>query len=210
MTWLPEYKLHKHYAFYSLQLEPYGPLVMFRFCTCCEQLMPTEYFNRNAKGAKGINAQCRECQAKKRRKWAATRSPEYRAADNANYKARKRHLPAGLTESDIILIRDRFDNACALTGKRDNLTYDHALPLQRGGASVIGNIIPLDSMLNMSKQKQNLFKWFSENKERLELDQERFDSLVTYLAEMNHMTVDGYRTFYESYFTEESGMVRTG
>lgn len=110
-------------------------------------------------------------------------------------RARKKSLPEDFTEEQMTETLNFF-GGCALTGEIGSLHWDHAIPLATGmGGTTFGNMIPLRSDLNTSKNDRNIFEWFAVNKERFNLTQSKFDSLVEWLALVNGMTTDDYRTY---------------
>jgi hypothetical protein len=111
-------------------------------------------------------------------------------------RARKNLLPATWTEEQRVATWSHFNNACALTGEGGDIHEDHVIPLAVGhGGTTYGNMIPLRADLNDSKCDRNIFEWFSENRERFNLSEERFNRLIEYLATLNGLTVDEYRQF---------------
>lgn len=84
---------------------------------------------------------------------------------------------------------------CALSGS-DDIHWDHVIPLSIGhfGTSY-GNMIPLRSDLNLSKQDSNMFEWFEANRQRFNLSQEKFDILIKWLANVNGVSVEDYRDY---------------
>ncbi|MFS1513431.1 hypothetical protein VQL36_13445 [Chengkuizengella sp. SCS-71B] len=75
-----------------------------------------------------------------------------------------------------------------------NFTVDHFIPVSWGhGGLTIGNVYPLDSNLNSCKRDKNPFVWFEENREKI--NEERWNSLVSYIAEQNDLTVEELREF---------------
>lgn len=121
-------------------------------------------------------------------------------AKNNRYKARKIGLPDTLTDDERDSILRKFNGGCALTGSED-FHLDHVIPLASGsGGTTIGNIVPLRSDLNISKSDGNLFTWFETNRERFELSSERFDTLITHLADVNGMSPQQYREYYDDIY----------
>lgn len=111
-------------------------------------------------------------------------------------RARKRGLPDNWTLEQQKGTWEYFNNACALTGEGGDIHEDHVIPLAVGhGGTTYGNMIPLRADLNDSKCDRNIFEWFSENRERFNLSEERFNRLIEYLATINGLTVDEYRQF---------------
>lgn len=108
-------------------------------------------------------------------------------------RARKRELPDTFTKNELNSTLIYF-GGCALTGSSLDYQWDHVIPLNTGrGGTVRGNMIPLRSDLNQSKSDSNFFEWFTINKGRFCLDQEKFNNLVDYLARENKMTPEEYR-----------------
>lgn len=96
-----------------------------------------------------------------------------------------------------------FGNGCALTGESADIHWDHLIPIASGkGGTTKGNMIPLKSVLNLSKNDSNIFEWFYKNKERFDLDETKFNKMIEYIAEQNNMTVLEYKSYYDSCFTE--------
>lgn len=117
-------------------------------------------------------------------------------------RARLAALPDDLTYDEHDAILDHFGNACALTGDTKDIHLDHVIPISWGhGGTTFGNLITLRGDLNTSKGNRHLFEWFYANKERFDLDQRRFDELVTYLADINETTPDRYRDYVD--YTDE-------
>jgi hypothetical protein len=106
-------------------------------------------------------------------------------------RARIISLPNDLTNYQQDLLINKF-KGCALT-ESDNFDFDHVIPLTVGhGGTTYGNMIPLRHDLNQSKGNRNIFEWFEANRQRFNLSQEKFDSLIEWLAEINEVTVDDY------------------
>lgn len=126
---------------------------------------------------------------------------KYRAA-RLRRKARVRMLEHDFTDSDRIKILNDFNGSCCLTGRGEDIHMDHVLPLSKGGGTVVGNIIPLAGELNLSKNDRNLFEWFENNKERLNLNRDKFNKLIEYLAKQNNLTIEEYVDFYNKKYEE--------
>jgi hypothetical protein len=110
--------------------------------------------------------------------------------------ARKKRLPSTLTAKQYEKTLGYFENACALTGRNDNIEREHAIPLSIGhGGTTFENCYPMANGLNQSKGNKNIFEWFEANRQRFELSQERFDKLIAYLASANAMIVEEYRDY---------------
>jgi hypothetical protein len=192
-------------------------------CGICREWVPLDGFLNKTGGLGGKRSDCAECERKrnlqylqehkeerrlygikyskenreklteKLRKWQRN-NPDKTAAYSHRRRARKLSLPDEFADDDMREIYAKF-NGCALTGSAD-VHWDHAIPLATGhGGTTTRNMIPLRSDLNMSKNDGNLFEWFERNKERFNLRQDKFDNLIDYLANLNGMSVDDYRSF---------------
>lgn len=115
---------------------------------------------------------------------------------NQRRKARLRELPHDFTASEEKEMFNYFKNSCCLSGCKENIQLDHALPLNKGGGTTKQNMIPLNATLNASKMDSNLFEWYEDNKERFNLSDERFYKTIKYLAEMNDMDIGDYIDYY--------------
>ena len=124
------------------------------------------------------------------------RNPEKSVLYRHKRAARKRSLPDDLTEEQLVIIQEYFDNSCSLTSLKEDIHFDHVIPLAIGrGGTTIGNIIPLNAKLNSSKSTSNIFVWFNSNEERLSLDKYLFDKTIKWLAYHNKMTVNEYKEY---------------
>ncbi len=122
------------------------------------------------------------------------RNPEKIREIRLRRKARLAGLPDDWTAEEQLEAHNHF-GGCALTGSPD-IQWDHVIPISWGhGGTTAGNMIPLRSDLNNSKHDRNIFEWFSDNKERFNLSQTKFDELIEYLAKVNDMTVEEYRDY---------------
>jgi 5-methylcytosine-specific restriction endonuclease McrA len=188
--------------------------INFTCYTCNEVKNVTEY-GKASKRLYGIKLdECRTCNYAKVRKRLGE-CPEYaekcKAASRAyakteegrlslkvsqlNRRAIKELLLDTLTTSQVEIMLTKF-NGCALTGNQDSLHLDHVIPLSVGhGGTTFENIIPLSDTLNLSKNDGNLFEWFETNRQRFNLSQDKFNTLIDYLAELNEMTREEYREY---------------
>lgn len=110
--------------------------------------------------------------------------------------ARKNGLLDTLEEHELSEIKSFFNHQCCLSGSTDNIQMDHVIPLATGhGGTVKENVIPLSKALNSSKKDKNIFEWFKASRQRFNLSQEKFDSLIEYLASANAVSVGDYREY---------------
>lgn len=120
---------------------------------------------------------------------------EYRV-HKLNRRARQRYLKNDFTIKQRESIFKRFNYSCALTGVSEEVHWDHVIPLATGhGGTTYSNMIPLHSTLNLSKNDQNIFEWFNKNKVKFELSEERFNSLIDWIASNNHMSYAEYKKY---------------
>lgn len=112
-------------------------------------------------------------------------------------RARKLSLPDDLNASDYNELMLTFNNSCALSGEKI-FHLDHVIPLNTGrGGTTLKNIIPLSPSLNSSKQDKNIFIWFNDVCEERKLCRNKFNKLISYLAEKNSMSIKEYEYYVE-------------
>jgi hypothetical protein len=128
------------------------------------------------------------------RKWKSD-NPKRVILKRQRRRARQKAL---LDDFTAIQMKSTFDdfNGCALTGESGEIHWDHVIPISIGhGGTTYGNMVPLRPDLNLSKQNANIFEWFEANRQRFNLEQERFDRLIEWLGKANGMTVEEYRAY---------------
>lgn len=159
----------------------------YTICSKCADSVPLTSFSLNVSRLSGVEPSCPKC--------CYDPEKEYHLVNVNRRRAIKRHLPEKWNVEDRLSAREVFQNACALTYSIE-CDDDHFIPLATGhGGSYFGNMYPLDASLNSSKHAKNPFDWFEANRQRFELDQSRFDSLVAKLAEQNGLTPEEFRTY---------------
>jgi hypothetical protein len=137
----------------------------------------------------------RDVELKRNKEWRKE-NPDKAAVIHHRRRARKAALPDDLTAEQYQNTSQFFGNACALTGQKENLEKEHAIPLSIGhGGTTLGNCYPMANGINQSKGNKNIFEWFEANRQRFNLEQERFDILINWLASANAMTVEEYREY---------------
>lgn len=125
------------------------------------------------------------------RKWRR-RNPDYSTEANLRRRANIESLPNNF---DIEVMRKVFGNTCVLTGSRD-IHLDHFIPVSWGhGGTTNGNVYPLSSELNLSKNNRNPFEWFNSVKDDRGLDENKFNELVAKLARLNNMTDEEFAEY---------------
>jgi hypothetical protein len=99
----------------------------------------------------------------------------------------------------------RFDFRCSLTGS-ENYHIEHWLPRAKGGETDVRNVYPLDADLNLKKGKQNPFLFFEREDIRQQIDQDKYNELVLWLAIVNDMSVEEFRRYtFEQYENFKGG-----
>lgn len=82
--------------------------------------------------------------------------------ENAHYW-RIRHLqeqsvPSDFTCADWECVLEEFSHACAYCLRQDvKLTMDHVVPISKGGAHTVGNIVPACKSCNSKKRDRSIF-----------------------------------------------------
>jgi hypothetical protein len=152
-------------------------------CPKCRVSFPREGFPVDNTAPDGMKAHCNHCTEVVRH----------------NSRARRIGLRADLTVEQWRTTLAVFGGRCALTGESD-IGSDHALALSRGGGTSVGNMFPLSKKLNSSKGTQNIFEWYERPEINVQIDDERFEALIEYLASAYGLTPKEYEAFYnESY-----------
>lgn len=122
--------------------------------------------------------------------------PEMHRLNGLRRRAMQKSLPNDLTNSEYKSTLEYFGNACAITGETEDIHADHVIPISIGhGGTTKGNMVPLTSKLNFSKNNRNVFEWFNHSKDSLNLSQSNFDTMISYLAKLNGKTISEYRDY---------------
>jgi len=94
-----------------------------------------------------------------------TANPERRAILKARgahkRRAREEQLPATLTSQEWRATLQAFEGCCAYCGKAcgNKAHKDHVIPVMRGGAFELGNIVPACAACNLSKNSHDIQAW---------------------------------------------------
>lgn len=116
--------------------------------------------------------------------------------------ARKSNLRNDFSTEDHTETLAFFNESCAISGATDDITLDHFIPLWTGhGGSYKGNLYPLSGTLNYSKQHVNPFKWVERDYIKKEIEPEKWDTLLNYLASLNNLTKEQYEDYVHWCFT---------
>jgi hypothetical protein len=176
------------------KLEERGGIVGKVCSGCCEWKCLNSFHNHKIKLG-NRESLCKVCKTARKRNWSQN-NPEKISIQDALRRARKSALPNTLTATRYTVTLEFFDNACALTGIKSEIEIDHAIPIAIGhGGTTFENCYPLTKSLNGSKCDRNIFEWFEANRQRFELEQERFDRLIEWLGKANGMTAEEYRAY---------------
>lgn len=198
-----------------------GKNVDCKKCAKCGELKPLTDYHKRSSTASGLSSRCKVCLNEKTRVWVKNNPQMHIQQMREYYKknkdkviqyiarwqrenyekvkviqhrryARKLALPDTLTHTDLSNTLSTFNNSCALSSNID-IHLDHFVALSTGHVgTVYENMTPLSVTLNTSKGNKNPFEWI---KSREDIDIDRFNKVVAYLAELNGLTVDEYRQF---------------
>jgi hypothetical protein len=161
-------------------------------CHFCGEMVSLNGYSRGVGGYLGLKAGCKKCYYKRMDKDVLRRNTKIGLQRRRSLCL---HLPTLWSTEIKRRAFASFEGRCPLSDSVDTHD-DHFIPLKTGhGGTVIGNMVPLLSSINMSKSDANPFAWFEANRQRFELDQSRFDSLVAKLAEQNGLTSEEFREY---------------
>jgi len=99
----------------------------------------------------------------RRRYRSSQRGKEVKRLGVARYNARKRNnLVIPYTPDDIQKIKEFFDTCCAYCGVplQTDCQIDHVVPIAKGGADAIFNLVPACPRCNNSKNDRLLDEWY--------------------------------------------------
>ena len=99
---------------------------------------------------------CKPCVNAETRKRYAT-DHEYRQERRQHAHSRKRGIKPISPEAQDILM-EQFEGKCAYCGAPAE-TWDHIIPVSRGGDSAPDNVVPACSSCNSSKKDQDVLEW---------------------------------------------------
>ncbi len=119
----------------------------YKRCSMCRRILPKNeaFFAKRKTGFQGV---CKQCfrDYRKRPDIIASRRTQQVLSVNRR-RARKRALPADLTEQQWKECLAYWDNRCAVCGNTADLwrflAQDHYIPVKHGGGTTATNIIPL-------------------------------------------------------------------
>lgn len=121
---------------------------------------------------------------------------DYDSSYNENRITNLRSISNDLSKNDKKIIMETFNYSCALTGETNNVHLDHVIPVSwKKVGTTFSNMIPLNKKINSSKGNKNVFEWYENNKERLGLEDEKFNTMIEYMAQLNNMTTEEYKAY---------------
>lgn len=100
---------------------------------------------------------CRQCVNVERRERYAT-NPEFRYRMMQHAYRRKRNVDAVPTTGQRFLLM-LFDGKCAYCQTAEADSWDHMVPVSKGGRTTPGNIVPVCQSCNSSKKDSDLHTW---------------------------------------------------
>ncbi|MGE8080048.1 hypothetical protein [Peribacillus loiseleuriae] len=116
-----------------------------------------------------------------------------------NAKKRKKYvraLPFTLTPENWLMIERIFHNSCALSEHTSDLNIEHFIPVVWGhGGTYVGNVYPLYWAINRSKSDTNPFVWIEREDVKSLVNLNKWNELISYLANQNDLTVDELKDF---------------
>lgn len=99
-------------------------------------------------------------------KWRYMTDYEYRIYHREKSKRRKvnaRGQTAVAVSTRALITRfSQFDNCCAYCGDCGDMEIEHVVPISKGGAHDIGNIVPACTRCNSSKQAKDMESWYQD------------------------------------------------
>ena len=116
------------------------------WCRGCQTWLPSSTVHQGA---------CRECLNRESRE-RYSRDAEHRMSRKARKAARRSVEPVPETAKESLL--DLFHNKCAYCGGPAE-TWDHIVPISKGGETVPWNIVPACLSCNSSKKDRDVFDW---------------------------------------------------
>jgi hypothetical protein len=151
-------------------------------------LLSLNNFYSHKGGRFGKRAICKECYHIR----YGAKIEEYKNRRQNHLKS----LPNNLTLEQEQQIRLTFDNRCALSGKKENVSLDHFVPLSWGsishkfgiGGNTYENMLPLNIYLNKSKSSHNPFEWIKDASIKHDIEVQKWNEAVRYIAEKHQIS----------------------
>ena len=200
-------------------------VIIAKVCTKCHNWKSLEEgFSKGSDRSGGRSPICRECNSKQVSKWMSENkerkvetnriwcennkehkaeydrirkrnNPEMYKAYAQRRRARQSALPDTLTDVQIIAENEFYGYRCPLTGKTENLSIEHIIPISWGhGGTTLENCYPMNINTNSSKQDANIFEWLQRKTksfyDRSEYDVFNFwETVIKRKAAQHEMTI---------------------
>lgn len=122
----------------------------FAWCSGCKKWLPS----------KGVRqGKCRHHHNEYARKRYRESEPFRKSRKNRSAQYRRNVAPIPI--EGIKVLEEKFNGKCAYCGKPAT-TYDHIVPVSKGGQTTPGNIVPACNSCNSSKKTKDIMKWLNE------------------------------------------------
>ena len=144
-------------------------------CKECEKLYHRTqdkiYYQNNKEAKKEYNREyAKNNKEKIRENWKrylqTDKGKIARANSKANSRAKRRlneqKLKTPIKSYQYEEMMAFFDNKCAYSGRKDFITRDHIIPLNKGGEHAIWNLVPMYGPYNFSKQDKEIEEWYEQ------------------------------------------------
>lgn len=180
-------------------------------CTKCGKVKQLSEFNNRSSSKDGKRSECSMCQRAYDREWYK-RNSDFKKAQVKTYikRWRKEHpeearlyyqtrrtmkkaLPNTLTHEQWLEILVKYKCKCPIRENTENISLDHFIALNTGhGGTVIGNVYPMNSGLNSSKNATNPFIWMKQLSKKQQM---KYKKVIRHLAKLNCMTYKEFKEF---------------
>jgi len=122
-------------------------------CGRCGQWKEAAGFHRSNRTSNGLKSQCKLCHQEGTLR---TADPDKKRAARRRSESKRRARKAGVGSNMSLaawsMLRDVFDSVCLACGATDKITWDHIVPISRGGEHRPVNLQPLCRSCNERKQ----------------------------------------------------------
>lgn len=133
-------------------IEIMNGITLYR-CGSCKRMLPRECFYQTKRSRLGIRSQCRTCHSECS---IRSRDPLKTRASKVISEAKRRALKAGsgghISTKELGYLQARYGSNCLACGSIERLTWDHVIPLTKGGAHCVSNLQCLCRPCNERKQ----------------------------------------------------------
>jgi len=119
----------------------------YSWCSGCKKWLPNE---------KVKQGKCRYHRNKYAREHYH-KSEKFRQS-RRNRAAQYRRDVAPIPKEGLVILEEKFKGRCVYCGKPAT-TYDHIVPVSKGGQTTPGNIVPACNFCNSSKKTKDVIQW---------------------------------------------------